>query len=352
MKGFAAWLWKPSSGLSAWGRAVRAPFSIPAFFYGLIMRVRQKFFDTGILKKGRLGVPVLVVGNLSVGGTGKTPLAAWIAKRLLTAGKRPVLISRGYTGALEGRVMVVSDGSELLLSAHEAGEEPLLLSEKLKGGVPVVMGRDRLKAGQFAIERFKPDCLVLDDGFQHLALERDVDVVLLDAALPPWEDRLLPRGRLREPPSALSRADVVVVGRAGKENPEQAGPLWKWSPSALVFFMRYLPEPLPGKGKRALAFCGIGSPEYFFELCEGQGVELVDRIEFPDHHRYGEGDIGRIDRRARELNADLLVTTEKDEIKLRGMKGFSLPLEVLKIEPEFFGKDEEFFGTVSKILFD
>jgi tetraacyldisaccharide 4'-kinase len=350
MNGFVAWLIKPRKDLSTWGRAIRAPFSILALLFGMLVRARAKLFEKGFLKSRKLPVPVVVVGNLSAGGTGKTPLAAWLVLRLLDAGKKPVVISRGYRGRAEGEVRVVSDGEKVQVSARDAGEEPVLLSEKLEG-VPVVMGRDRHRAGMLALERFSPDCLILDDGFQHLALQRDMDIVLLDAGMPVQDDDLIPRGRLREPPSALARADLIVIARAKEEKPDMIEYLKTWNPDAPVFFMRYVPQDMEQKGKRALAFCGIGSPGYFFELCKEQGMELVDRVAFPDHHNYSMEDVKKLEKRAESLNADFLLTTEKDEIKLRGMQGLTLPVEVLKVEPDFFGKDDEFFNLVLKKIF-
>ncbi len=350
MTGFVAWLWRPRKELSGWGRAIRTPFSIMAFFYGRIIRARKRLFDTGFLKKKKLSVPVLVVGNLSAGGTGKTPLSAWLAQRFLEKGIRPALICRGYRGRAEGDVLVVWDGKEIQSSVEDAGEEPVWLSERLPG-VPVITGKDRYRAGIKAQERFRPDCLILDDGFQHLALERDVNVVLLDSKIPLKDDSLLPRGSLREPPSALSRAQVIVMARAQKAAPEQAAYLRQWNTEAPVFFMRYVPQNRIPPAKSALAFCGIGSPGYFFELCEDQGVKLVDRVVFPDHHTYKKAELERLEQRARDMNADFILTTEKDEIKLRHKMEFSLPLLALKVEPDFFGKDDEFFNLVFKLLY-
>jgi tetraacyldisaccharide 4'-kinase len=350
MTGFITWLWRPQKELSGWGRAIRSPFSIMAFFYGRIIKARQRLFDTGFFKKKKLSVPVLVVGNLNAGGTGKTPLAAWLARRFLEKGIRPALICRGYRGRAEGDVLVVQDGREIQGSVEDAGEEPVWLSENLPG-LPVVIGKDRYQAGIRAQERFGVDPLILDDGFQHLALQRDVDVVLLDAMIPLEQDALLPRGRLREPPSALSRAQVIVMAHARSEAPEQAGYLRRWNSEAPVFFMRYIPQNRLPSGKSALAFCGIGSPGYFFELCEDQGVRLVDKVVFPDHHDYKKAELKRLEKRAQDMNAEFLLTTEKDEIKIRGKLEFSLPLLVLKVEPDFFGKDDEFFNLVLKLLY-
>jgi tetraacyldisaccharide 4'-kinase len=350
MREFIAWLWRPGKDLTTSGRAARIPFSIMAFLYGHIMAVRQRLYDTGFLKKRTLSVPVLVAGNLSAGGTGKTPLAAWLARRLFESGKKPVVISRGYAGRREGQVSVVSDRKGVQDSPENVGDEPVWLAEKLQG-VPVVTGRDRYRAGILAIERFQPDCIILDDGFQHLALERDVNIVLLDAGRPIQDDDLIPRGSLREPPSALARADILVISRAEDEMAQSAQGLKEWNPDAPVFFMRYLPVSRIERLKRAVAFCGIASPGYFFKMCEGQGIQLVDKIAFPDHHRYTSKDLSRIEHKAQSMKADFLVTTQKDEIKLKALQGLSLPLEVLKVEPEFFGKDDQFFKLVCEKLF-
>lgn len=351
MAGFIAWLWKPSSELSLWGRALRAPFSIAAFFYCIIIKIRTMLFDTGFFKKMELPLPVLVVGNLSAGGTGKTPLAAWLAMRFLEKGKKPALISRGYKGGGSGKVCIVSDGKDCKVPLEESGDEPAWLARNVPG-VPVITAKSRFKAGLLAHERYGADCLILDDGFQHLSLARDVDVVLLDSGRALKEDNLVPRGSLREPPDALSRAHVIVMTRAEKPDVESAEYLKKWNTKAPVFFMRYVPESGLPAGKKALAFCGVGSPDYFFKLCENAGAEIVERVVFPDHHKYTAAELAKLEEKASQLKADFLVTTEKDAIKIHGGDLASLPLLVLKVRPDFFGRDSEFFDLVYRLLME
>jgi tetraacyldisaccharide 4'-kinase len=187
-------------------------------FYGFAMWLRAYMYQKGIiLKTRRLPVPVISIGNLTLGGTGKTPMTQFVVRHLLAKGRRPLIISRGYGGRTTGGPRVVSDGTSMLMSPAEAGDEPCLLAESLSG-VPVVIGRKRYEAGLFALEKFSADVIVLDDAFQHLGVARDLDVVLFKSGAFLGNGRVFPGGPLREPLSALQRADVfVVTGLPGEE---------------------------------------------------------------------------------------------------------------------------------------
>ncbi len=187
-----------------------------AFLYGVVLRLRAYFYARRILAAHRLAAPVVSVGNLSVGGTGKTPMAMYLARLFIERGKRVALLSRGYGGAGGDAVRVVSDGSRLLLSPAEAGDEPVLLARSVPGLI-VVTGSDRYRAGLEAFERFQPDIFLLDDGYQHLRLKRDINILLLDAVRPFGNGWTLPAGLLREPLSAVRRADFIVWTRSGRE---------------------------------------------------------------------------------------------------------------------------------------
>ena len=310
----------------------------PSLLYRAAIAWRNRRYD----RPGatvRAGVPVISVGNLTVGGTGKTPLTAWIAQCLLEEGRRPAIVSRGYGGKSGRGPRVVSSGSGPTVSAEIAGDEPVLLARRLPG-VLVVVGSDRV-AGALAARRAGADVLVLDDGFQHRRLARDCDLVLLDARDPFGSTRLLPSGPLREPFGSLARADAVILtrSRAGEPFPflervirRYAGdvPLMRAGHRRAGFVDA---EGLPGTAPaRAVAFCGIGSPDEFFLDLAREGVEVVAERRFHDHHRYREVDLREIAELARAHEA-VPVSTEKDLARLQ--EASRLPgLLALRIEAE------------------
>ncbi len=280
--------------------------------YRAVVGVRNWRFDHSSDAVTRVSVPVISVGNLTVGGTGKTPMVKWIARRLRQKKVRVALLSRGY-GAEEGA----------------KNDEALELEQSLPD-VPHLQNPDRVASAQIAIEELASQVLVLDDGFQHRRLGRDLDIVLLDATCPFGFDRLLPRGLLREPVASLRRADVVCLTRADlveqpardalRRRVEQLAPGAVWCeaahrPHRLVNASgAHQPLELLG-GKRVAAFCGIGNPGAFHRTLESLGGELVAWREFPDHHRYSRGDVDLIAGDA--MDADLAICTHKDLVKLQ-----------------------------------
>ena len=293
-----------------------------AWLYALILRGRAAGYALGLLPSRRLPRPVISVGNLTLGGTGKTPAVVWLARYLLARGKRVAVLSRGYGGSAEGEVHIVSDGRTLFLSPQEAGDEPCLLAEKVPG-LMVVIGADRYRAGLLALERLQPDLFLLDDGFQHLKLKRDLNILLLDAATPFANGHTLPAGMLRESPSAAGRADLVVYTRSQTAAPDREG-----VPGVPCLASRHILtglRPLAAgarvdfgalKGARVLAFSGIAHPDGFFDSLEREGVALTATLAFPDHVRYGEAEIAAIVRLKTASRAAFLITTEKDAVKL------------------------------------
>jgi tetraacyldisaccharide 4'-kinase len=282
---------------------------------------------------------VISVGNLTVGGTGKTPLTAWIAARLLEEGRRPAVVSRGYGGSSGRGPCIVSRGGAPLVPAAVAGDEPVLLARRLPE-VIVVVGSDRVRGARAARET-GADVLVLDDGFQHRRLARDLDLVLLDSHDPFGAYRLLPSGPLREPVESLARADAVIVTRSRPGEPfpflervirRHAGevPVLRAGHRTAGFVDaagNLRPPPA-----RAVAFCGIGSPDAFLADLLGEGVEVAAERRFPDHHRYRDAELAEIDGLARAHGA-VPVTTEKDLARLS--EPASLPsLLALRIEAE------------------
>ncbi len=314
-------------------------FSIP---YTLVVKVRVALYAAGILPSRCLPRKVVSVGNLTVGGTGKTPMVAWIARYFLARGKRVAVISRGYGGTAEGKTRIVSDGETLFLTPEEAGDEPCLLARSVPG-LMVVIGADRHAAGLLAIERLSPDLFILDDGFQHLRLRRDLNILLLDCRSPFGNGRTLPAGLLREPTSAASRADVAVLTRCGgvpgEGSPVAGLPCSRASHrlTALVPLAGGTPLPFPSlKGVRVLAFSGIADPISFFSALEREGVELAATLAFPDHARYGKREIDTICRRRNDSGAAFLVTTEKDAVKLGAYADLLGPCYAARLEMEFF----------------
>lgn len=328
------------------GAADRLIFSLLkllSFPYALALLLRAEAYAAGLLRSRRLPRPVISVGNLTVGGTGKTPAVAMLARYFIARGKRVVVLSRGYSGALRGKEGIVSDGTNLLLTPAEAGDEPYLLAATVSG-LAVVVGADRYRAGLMAMERLTPDIFILDDGFQHLRLTRDLNILLIDSSRPFGNDRLLPAGLLREPRSAGQRADLIVYTRCsdGEDIPQFPG-----KPSCRAFHHLVGVSPLmEGElrpfadlaGLRGIAFAGIADPAPFFCDLEEEGLTLAATLPFPDHCRYGGREVAEIQHAALACGADYLITTEKDGVKLapfreRLGKIYTAPLEMWVADP-------------------
>ncbi len=333
------------------------PLSVPAWAYGRIQALRRAAYGRGLLRSEHPGVPVISVGNLAAGGTGKTPCVETICRVLLEAGLRPAVLSRGYKGSLQGAAGVVSDGSQVRLSPEAAGDEPVLLARRLPG-VPVLVGRDRRETARLAVRRFGAQVLVLDDGFQHLSLARDLDVVLLDARRPFGNGHCLPRGLLRESPAALAGADLVLLTRTRRADSQRseavAAEVRRHNPSVPVLPTAHSPLALvdlttgeagplePLRGLKVLAFAGIGTPEAFFRELGDLGARVLQAVPFPDHHRYTPADVEQVINWARLMNAQALVTTEKDGVRLLPYLPLSLPVLALRIEMAVLDRPEEF----------
>lgn len=290
--------------------------------YSAIMRMRAAAYRQGVLQVRELPRPVISVGNLTVGGTGKTPLVQWLARHLMAGGRRVVVLSRGYGRKGEGETRIVSDGGHLLLGPDDAGDEPYLLASSIPG-LQLVVGPDRYRAGLLAMERLQPDVFILDDGFQHLRLRRDLDILLLDALIPFANGRTLPAGFLRESISAGERADLIVLSRCpvGMAPPVHypGKPVCRTSHRlAGISLLGGGPSrPIADlAGQRVLAFAGIASPERFFASLRESGVDPVAVLAFPDHSPYADAEIGAILGTQAESRADCLVTTAKDAVKL------------------------------------
>lgn len=297
--------------------------------FGAVVGARNAFYDRGLLRSRRLHGPVISVGNLSVGGTGKTPFVIALGELLKQRGISFDVLSRGYRRKSSGVLLVDPQGSP-----RDYGDEPLLIARKL--GVPVVVGESRYLAGTFAERRYGPQLHLLDDGFQHRQLARDYDIVLLtpeDA-----QGQLLPAGRLREPASSLRRADAIALIGEVAPGSSPAGPLDPtvknpFAAPALPLEHKLVLEveramELVDVPPRPVAFCAIGRPEQFFRQLLQNGVEAVAEIQFRDHHSYTQADVATLQRTASDRGAEGFVTTEKDAINLGALAAQLQPLSI------------------------
>jgi len=309
-------------------------------------RLRQQAFHRGWLKSRRLSRSVISVGNLTVGGSGKTPLVAEIARILLRHGYKPAILTRGYGRERGPDLIALEPQPERSPDSRITGDEPALLARALPQ-VPIVICANRYRAGQLAEERFGVDVHILDDGFQHFAIERDVDLVAIDVTQDLSRGALLPAGRLREPVSALARANIVVLTRVEIQGPgslEQQ--VRRINPNAPIFRCttrlrslvelgsQRITEPGNYRGKHVFAFCAIGNPPAFFSYLRRWEFNPISEIAFRDHHVYSAEDIERLNKLASEEEAVAFLTTEKDLMNLPPQLAFDLPVLACAIQTE------------------
>lgn len=311
-------------GLISWLiRGLLWPLSV---IYRIGLWMYLSIYRIGLRKRCKLGVPVISVGNLTFGGTGKTPAVQTLCRMLMEQGKKVVVLSRGHGGSARGAI-IASDGEKILSNSTEAGDEPILLARTLPG-VPIIVGKDRRVSGRLSIERFAPDVIVLDDGLQYWQLHRDLDIVVLDARKPFGSGFVMPMGDLREPISGLHRAGIILLSNSrfikDAEYKALLTRISKLAPSAKIF--RCAHEAVSfrnvetgeeadlswAQGRRILAFCGIGKPLAFLHMLEDLGALVSRSVIFPDHHRLSEHDISSIIDEAAACSAEAIVTTEKD----------------------------------------
>lgn len=310
--------------------------------------VRDRAYRLGLLTARRLDAPVVSIGNLTVGGTGKSPLTVVFCRLLRDLGRAPAILSRGYRGSAESSNLLVSDGRSILCGPEISGDEPWMLAHLLPG-IPVAVGANRLRSGRLVLSRL-PDphrVFVLDDGFQHRQLTRNLDLVAIDATVPLPGLRMLPAGTLREPVSALRRADAVLLTRC-HQSPTNAVEHEEWirkeSPCLPVFRFRTLQrgyrdattgEEIPTKelvSVQAVAVAAIGNPKQLLFDLGRTGLRVVNEFLFPDHHAFTQDEVAQIVGRARKLGAETLVTTEKDAVRLRGLDLDGFPCRVLQMD--------------------
>jgi len=313
-----------------------------SLLYGAVTRTRLSLYRRGTFHTTKLDRPVISIGNITTGGTGKTPLVEYVARTLASQGKKVCILTRGYGRKDPHLQVIVSDGYGVLASPSEAGDEPHLLATKLTGLAAVISSADRIAAGREAIKDFGTDCFVLDDGFQHLRLARDLNVVTIDATNPWGGGRLLPHGRLRESVEGMSRADCVVITRCDQVESvdvlrEEISQLTRGKPIFESQMRLVRVSPLKNGGEslappaRVAAFCAVGNPASFFNMLRRAGYEIAVERAFPDHHVYSQEEIDAVSRAARDAGAQFLVTTAKDAVKLRTLS-FSIPCYVVEIE--------------------
>jgi tetraacyldisaccharide 4'-kinase len=327
---------------------------ILSFFYRLIINFRNWLYDHKIFKEVKLPCPVISVGNITVGGTGKTPCVIMLAQILRENGFKPAILSRGYGGERVNPVNIVSDGREILLDSKIAGDEPYLIARELKN-VPVITGAKRIGTGKTAINQFGANVLICDDAMQHRQIFRDINLVLLDSQSLRGNNHILPRGRLREPISELKRASAIVLTRAN-EAQQTNNKIEKIIQTEKIPIFRSIHKPkdiVKGdysaqksiselRGKKICTFCGIANPDSFRKTLSDAQAQVLSIDIFPDHHRYNKNELEKIKDRFIDCRADFLISTQKDVVRLQEFPEFVNMIYMLRIELEIVPSGESF----------
>ncbi len=348
---------------------MKALQSLASLVYRIGYECKRGFYAAGICKSLNVAeTTIICIGNLTVGGTGKTPFVAFLAKELASRSFRVAIVSRGYRGSANKSPTVVSKPDRILKKDYkDAGDEPLLLAKALPG-IPVVIGRDRYEAARLAQQLFSPHLILLDDGYQHWRLARDFNIVLIDVSRPLENLKLLPAGTLREPLSALNRADIVIMTKCNLATEDALSTMEnlvkEYAFNAIkvhagLAFKEIKPYNNPTRsmaleeleGKKVIAFCGIANSESFFTMLTDTGAKILELFPYPDHHIYTFDDIEKIETAYREHRADMILTTDKDAVKLENV---ILKPEIYFytcIAPFIWEKDEEvFWRTLNRPL--
>lgn len=356
-----------------------ALFALSKVYLLLAVKVRRFLYNVRILRDSTLGVQVIAIGNLTVGGTGKTPVVEKFARELRDQGRNVAILSRGYRSKptplhqkLLNKVLlredttpprIVSDGRSLLLDSETAGDEPYMLASNLKD-VVVLVDKDRVKAGRYAIEKFGCDTLLLDDGFQYWKLRgRRQDIVLVDCQQPFGNERLLPRGTLREPPSHLARASTIFITKSDGKTAELRRRITELNPTAgvieCVHHPLYFEDVFTGqradldliKGRKVASLSGIALPESFEQSLVKLGAELVYSKRFADHHRFSQQEILNAINRSKKRQADMIITTQKDAVRFPKIDRRDLPFYFMRVEIKIVSGADDFRDCVRKICF-
>jgi tetraacyldisaccharide 4'-kinase len=356
-----------------------------SWLYGKITDFRNQLYEKDVLKSFSLGAKTVSVGNLTVGGTGKTPLVAFIAEILAESGEKVCILTRGYGRENPGKRVLVSDGEKVSADVKRAGDEPFELAGKLSGKAIVVADANRVSAARWAREKFGVTVFILDDAFQHRRAKRDLDIVCIDATAPFGNFKILPAGILRESLKNLKRADLIVVSRANliEDSEDLKMKIREYNSvcpifvsenriSNLIDIREFNAKAQRRRGaeketelqtnadekeflfdkenlglgtwdlglRKALAFCGLGNPNNFYEQLRREQFNLIAAETFPDHHFYRQSDIEKLDIKTKETGAEILLTTAKDAVKLKDLQ-FNTPCYVVETELRF--EDEKSF---------
>jgi tetraacyldisaccharide 4'-kinase len=347
--------------------------------FQVLIKTRRFLYNVRILRDSTLGVQVIAIGNLTVGGTGKTPVVEKFARELRDQGRNVAILSRGYRSKptpvhqwLLNKILlrddttpprVVSDGKSLLLDSEMAGDEPYMLASNLKD-VVVLVDKDRVKSGRYAIEKFGCDTLLLDDGFQYWKLRgRRQDIVLVDRQAPFGNERLLPRGTLREPPSHLARATTIFITKSDGQTEELRRRIAQFNPTAglieCIHSPLYLEDVFTGqrlgieflKGRKVASLSGIAQPESFEQSLVQLGVELVYAKRFADHHRFTQQEVINAINRGKKRQAETIITTQKDAVRFPKIDRRDLPIYFMRVEIKILSGANDFQDCVRKICF-
>jgi tetraacyldisaccharide 4'-kinase len=330
--------------------------------YGLVLSIRLFLYRVRIFRTRKLKAKVISVGNLTAGGTGKTPLVIYLAEKLKEKNKRVVILTRGYKRKNKNMVDLNQENTDKF-GWEDVGDEPYLMSRRLED-VPIIVTKQRVVSGTYAIKKYDPDVLILDDGFQHLKLHRDLNLAVIDSTNPWGNGNLLPAGILREPLSSLKRADIFVLTKIDQVSDLAATmeTLRQHNPQAAVVESIYrvrsvenLSDHSPvGSGefenKKALAFSGIGNPTSFENSLRQLGINVLKHRKFPDHFAYRQEDILSLMEEARKLGADFTVTTEKDSVRIPMLKPQDFRIYVLKIDLRETSEEETLFDKIEESI--
>jgi len=346
-----------------------------SWIFGIGVQIRLLLYRWRIIRPGTLGCQVISVGNLTVGGTGKTPIVETFARALQQKGRRVAVLSRGYKSKrapLLERLLkkkerlprVVSNGTLLLLNSELAGDEPYMLATNLPD-VAVVVDKNRVKSGRRAIREMRCDTLVLDDGFQYLSLQNRLDIVLVDAGNPFGHNHVLPRGLLREPKRNIKRASFIFITKCPPEGvPELKAHLHELNPTAEISECRHSSKYLQNlytraqheiewlQGRKVMAVSGIAVPHSFERELERLGAEIVSRARYADHHRYTQQEIIETINRGIEAGAEAIITTEKDAVRFPLLERRDLKIFLLRVEIEMLSGSEAFEDWIDRICFN
>lgn len=349
-----------------------------SFVFSGIVRMRHYMYDSRILRDAPLGCTVVVVGNLTVGGTGKTPIVEKFARSLSERGRKVAILSRGYKSKSEGTFAkfvrwlthgevpaprVVSDGKNVLLDSELAGDEPYMLARNLPG-VVVIVDKNRVKAGHYAVTHFGVDTLILDDGFQYLPIKGQVQLLLVDKTNPFGNCSMLPRGILREPISHLKRASYIFITKSdGSKDAELEAMIRKYNPTVEIVECAHVPERLVDfsagtdeslkilNGAKIACFSAIAAPESFEKFLLNFGAQIVYKKRYLDHHRFEDSELSEFFAKAKAAGATLAVTTEKDAVRIRRDFNAGMPFYFTKLEIEILSGFDDFEAAVERICF-